>query len=212
MNVIIFGASRGTGRLLVEQAKAQGHHVTAFARNPEDSQLSDPNVKVIRGDLLDAAAVVRAIAGQDIIFSTVGVAASVARAPTTLFSEGMKHMVAGARRVGMKRIICLGSCGTDPETKPFLPVRIMAPFLKPLFRGAYDDIVRMESWLAGVDLDWTVIRPPYLTNGPLTGRYRTGVHQHLDNVARISRADLAHCMLKIVSDVATYRTWMEASR
>ena len=212
LNVVIFGASRGTGRELVAQAREQGHRVTTFARTPDPAQSSNLAVTTIRGDLLDAAAVARAVEGQDVIFSAVGNAPGDGRKPTTLFSEGMKHLVAGARQAGVRRIICLGSCGTDPATRPFLPVRILAPLLKPLFRGIYDDMVRMETWLAGVDLDWTVIRPPYLTNGKLTGRYRTGIHQHLANVARLSRADLAHCMLQIVPKAATYRTWMEASQ
>ena len=211
LNVLIFGASRGTGRELVAQARDQGHHVTAFARNPPQELVEDTRIKVLRGDLLDATAVARAISGQDVIFSTVGNAPGDARKPTTLFSEGMRHIVAGARAAGVRRIICLGSCGTDPQTRTFLPVRIIAPLLKPLFRGVYDDIVRMEQALASVDLDWTVVRPPYLTNGKLTGHYRIGIHKHLSNVARISRADLAHCLLVIVSNPATYRTWVEAS-
>lgn len=212
MNVIIFGASRGTGRQLVDQARTLGHRVTAFARSPDASLQSDPALRVVRGDLLDAGAVARAVEGQDVIYSAVGIAPGNGRKPTTLFSEGMKHITTGARPAGVRRIIALGSCGTDPETRPFLPVRLLAPFLKPFFRGIYDDLVRMETWLATVDLDWTVIRPPYLTDGKLTGRYRVGVRQHLPNVARISRADLAHCMLKITSDATTFRTWMEAAQ
>lgn len=212
LNVVIFGASRGTGRELVEQACGHGHCVTAFARNPNHELRADPRIKTIRGDLLDPTAVTRAIDGQDVIFSTVGNAPGDARKPTTLFSAGMRHMVAGARQSGVRRIICLGSCGTDPQTRPFLPLRIMTPLLKPLFRGVYEDIVRMEMALASVDLDWTVVRPPYLTKGKLTGRYRIGIHEHLASVARISRADLAHCLLSIVSNSATYRTWIEASQ
>ena len=212
LNVVIFGASRGTGRELVAQARDRGHRVTAFARSPDRELLADARIKTISGDLLDAAAVASAIVGQDVIFSTVGNAPGDARKPTMLFSLGMQHIVAGARQAGVRRIICLGSCGTDPQTRPFLPVRIMAPLLKPLFRGVYDDIVRMEKALASVDLDWTVVRPPYLTKGRLTGRYRIGIHEHLASVARISRADLAHCLLAIVSNSATYRTWVEASQ
>jgi putative NADH-flavin reductase len=212
LNVVVFGASRGTGRELVAQAREQGHRVTAFARNPDPVHVADHAIHTIRGDLLDAGAAARAIEGQDVIFSTVGIAAGDGRKPTTLFSEGMKHIAAGARQAGVRRILCLGSCGTDPGTRPFLPVRLMAPLLKPLFRGIYDDITRMETWLADVDLDWTVIRPPYLTTGKFNGRYRIGIGEHLANVARISRADLADCMLQLVPNRATFRTWVEASQ
>jgi len=213
MNSIIFGANGRTGRLLVEQAEALGHQVTAFVRNPGSLLRLSPATKIIRGDLMDATAVTRAIEGQDVILSAVGVPASAARAPTTFFSQGMKNMVDGARQAGVGRIICLGSCGSDPETKALLPLKILGDLIiTPLFfRGIYDDYVRMEAWLAEIDLDWTVMRPPLLTDGGLTTRYRRGVGQHLKGIARISRADLAHCVLASISDAATYRRWVEVA-
>lgn len=213
MNVIILGATGRTGRLLVAQAKALGHEVRAFARNPDSALRLNPAITTIQGDLMDATAVARAIEGQDVILSAVGVPGSAARAPTTFFSQGMKNIVAGARQAGVRRIICLGSCGVDPETKAFLPLKILGDvIIAPLFlRGIYDDYVRMETWLADVDLDWTVMRPPLLTDGRLTTRYRTGVGRHLESIVRISRADLAHCVLATISNVATYRKWVEVA-
>jgi putative NADH-flavin reductase len=212
MNMIIFGVSGRTGRRLLDQAKAQGHRVTAFARNPDNSLLSDPSIQVIRGDLLDPVAVARATEGQNVILSAVGIAGSTGRAPTTIFSQGMENIVAGARLAGARRIIAVGSSGIDSETKALFPVNILADLVvRPLLRGIYDDIARMETWLANVELDWTVMRPPYLTNGRITTQYRTAINRHLRGIARISRADLAHCMLEIISNAATYRAWMEVA-
>src|SRR5882724_10797022 len=145
MNLIIFGASGRTGRALIEQAKTQGHRITAFARNPEASLSSTPGIKVIRGDLLDAAAVARAMEGQAVILSAVGVAGSSGRSPTTLFSQGMKNIVSAARLVGAKRIIAVGSSGVDAGTKAVFPMNILAKLIvRPLLRGIYDDTARME--------------------------------------------------------------------
>src|SRR5258708_11516598 len=212
MNLIIFGASGRTGRPLIEQAKAEVHQVTAFVRNPDVSLLSDSTITVIRGDLLDVAAVARATDGQNVILSAVGVPGGRGRAPTTLFSHGMKNIVSGARLAGVKRIIAVGSSGVDLKTKARFPVNILAELIvRPLLRGIYDDIARMEAWLANVELDWTVMRPPYLTQGRLTTHYRTGVRHHIRATPRISTADVAHCMLKVIPDQATYRAWVEAA-
>jgi len=145
LNVLIFGASRGTGRELVAQARDQGHHVTAFARNPPQELVEDTRIKVLRGDLLDATAVARAISGQDVIFSTVGNAPGDARKPTTLFSEGMRHIVAGARAAGVQRITystifsLLQNHRVIPMTRRYLPesvsgVKYIIPLKKPTLR------------------------------------------------------------------------------
>ena len=65
-------------------------------------------------------------------------------------------------------------------------------------RERYADLARMEDVLRASDLDWTIFRPPRLTNGRLTGAYRTAVGRNLRGGALISRADVAHAMLAAV--------------
>ena len=50
MKIIVFGATGGTGKLIVTQALAKGHTVTAFARNPEGMP-ADPHLRIIKGDV-----------------------------------------------------------------------------------------------------------------------------------------------------------------
>jgi putative NADH-flavin reductase len=66
MNVVIFGASRGVGRCLVEQALVQGYDVTAAVRNPATVEITHERLRVLPCDVLDPASVNRAIAGQDV--------------------------------------------------------------------------------------------------------------------------------------------------
>jgi putative NADH-flavin reductase len=61
----------------------------------------------------------------------------------------------------------------------------------------------MEDLLRASDLDWTIFRPPRLTNKPVTGRYRTALGRNLRGGALISRADVAHAMLAAVGQPAT---------
>jgi putative NADH-flavin reductase len=65
MNVLVFGASGGTGRELVKQALAQGHSVTAFVRDPTTFDGKYPNLKVLQGDVSDYESVERAVQNQD---------------------------------------------------------------------------------------------------------------------------------------------------
>ena len=73
VNVLIFGATGGTGRALVEQALVQGHAVTAFARNPAKVRTKHPNLRVVEGNVLDPVSVEAAIRGHDAVLSALGV-------------------------------------------------------------------------------------------------------------------------------------------
>jgi putative NADH-flavin reductase len=82
---------------------------------------------------------------------------------------------------------------------------VLTAFMKAVLRDRYADLARMEDVLRAGHLDWTIFRPPLLTNGPLTGRYRTALGQNLQRGVRMSRADVAHAMLAALKQPATIR-------
>jgi uncharacterized protein YbjT (DUF2867 family) len=64
----------------------------------------------------------------------------------------------------------------------------------------YTDLALMEDAVRESGLDWRVVRPPRLTNGPLTATYRTAYGQNLARGVSVSRADVAHFMLRLAED------------
>ncbi|GAA2696535.1 NAD(P)H-binding protein [Nonomuraea recticatena] len=62
----------------------------------------------------------------------------------------------------------------------------------------------MERTLAAGDTDWTVLRPPYLTNDPPAGRYRTAMDANVAGWS-LARGDLARAMLDVLDRPATIR-------
>lgn len=82
---------------------------------------------------------------------------------------------------------------------------VLTPFIRTVMRERYADLARMEDVLRASELDWTIFRPPRLTNGRLTGTYRTALGRNLRRGALISRADVAHAMLAAVGQATTRR-------
>ena len=80
---------------------------------------------------------------------------------------------------------------------------LLTPFAKTVMRERYADLARMEDLLRASELDWTIFRPPRLTNKPVTGHYRTAFGRNLRGGALISRADVAHGMLAALGQPAT---------
>jgi putative NADH-flavin reductase len=76
----------------------------------------------------------------------------------------------------------------------------------------YADKERQERIIAGSQLDWTIVRPAMLTNGPQRGNYRTwNGAAPKPTASRISRADVAHFMLSILGMTETYHRAINCS-
>jgi len=193
MNILIVGATRGIGRQLLEQALASGHAVTAMARNPQRLATQQERLRVIKGDIRDSDSVALAMAGQNAVCCTIGV-----KAPwlwVTVFSEGTKNLLQAMKKTGVKRLMCVTGIGAGDSKGHggFLYDRIFYPLL---LGPIYADKDRQESLIKASDVDWTIVRPGFLTNGPLTKNYRMLTDMTGVTAGRISRADIAHFMLK----------------
>jgi putative NADH-flavin reductase len=192
MNILIVGATRGIGRQLLEQALTSGHTVTALVRNFQRLATQHERLRIIKGDILDSNSVALAMAGQEAVCCTIGVKAPWPR--VTVFSEGTKNLLQAMKLTGVKRLICVTGIGAGDSRGHggFLYDCVFYPFM---LRPIYADKDRQESLIKASEVDWTIVRPGFLTNGPLTKNYRmltdlTGV-----TAGRISRADIAHFIL-----------------
>jgi putative NADH-flavin reductase len=193
MNILIVGATRGIGRQLLEQALTSGHTVTALVRNPQKLAARHERLRMIKGDILDSESVALAMAGQEAVCCTIGVKVPWIR--VTVFSEGTKNLLQTMKRAGVKRLICVTGIGAGDSKGHggFLYDSIVLP---TVLRTIYADKDRQESLIKASDVDWTIVRPGFLTNGPLTEHYRILTNMTGVTAGRISRADVAHFMLK----------------
>ena len=206
MKLVIFGASGGTGQHLVQQALAQGHAVTAFARRPESILAApSPGLTVVQGDVHDAAAVSAVIAGQDAVLSGLG-ARNLGK--SDVLEVGVRNILAGMAAHGVRRIIVLGASGAaagadqhlDAGTRMFLKL-ISTTILKEPFRSQREQ----ERQLEASAMDYTIVRPPRLLNGPFTGHYRVQDDGLPPDGLTINRADVADFMLRQLTDAAWIR-------
>lgn len=193
MNILIVGATRGIGRQLLEQALTAGHTVTALVRNPQKFSVQGERLRIIKGDILDSESVGLAMAGQEAVCCTIGVKVPWFR--VTVFSEGTRNLLQSMKRIGVHRLVCVTGIGAGDSKGHggFLYDNIFLPFV---LRTIYADKDRQESLIQKSDVDWTIVRPGFLTNGPLTEHYRVLTNMTGVTAGKISRADVAHFMLK----------------
>lgn len=204
MQLTIFGGTGGTGEQLIGAALHAGHTVTAPARDPSRIRISDQRLRVVRADVLDPPSLEGTLEGADAVVSALGVASG--REPTTVYSSGVANILDAMRRARVRRFIGVSALPVTPRNEVSALERLVVyPILYRFFGEGYADMTRMELLLGRSELDWTVVRPPRLTDHPATGRYRTAVNRHLPRGRTISRADLAAAMLRLLDDPAALR-------
>jgi putative NADH-flavin reductase len=197
MKLTVFGATGKTGRQVVEQALAEGHEVTAFVRDPAKLGLRHERLRVVQGDVADAARVAEAVAGRDAVVSALGQTKASSKDVLTVAAE---HLVAGMRQHGVRRLVSLVGAGVpDERDEGSLGRSFMRGLMKLVARHVLEDAERHAEIVRASDLEWTLVRPPRLTEGERTGRYRTG-YMRLGARHAISRADLAEFMLALAGD------------
>jgi putative NADH-flavin reductase len=202
MRLTIFGATGGTGRHLVQQAVTAGHEVTAIVRDP--ARLPVPagsRLRVVTADVFDPAAICPAVTGADAVLTALGPHGTGA---TTVHRDSIRSIIDAMRKTGARRLITVsGTIVTDEGEGPIMRHLVKPVVRATLLRHVCSDMRLGEEEIRRSDLDWTIVRPPGLTSQPATGAYRTAIDRNLPRGFRLSRADLAACMLALTNDRTT---------
>ncbi len=192
MQVLILGATGGTGRELVKQALGHGHTVRVMARSPDRLKTVHPRLEVLQGDISDTTALTAALKGQDAVLSALGVND---RNPNTILSDGVLNLLRAMKRQKVKRLIFVSSLGVG-DSKGELGPMYNWVLLPSLLKNVFADKERAEEAIRESNVDWTIVRPGSLKNKPLTGKYRAGPDAAKKRwFPRVGRADVADFIL-----------------
>ena len=192
MRILVLGASGRTGRHVTEQALGHGHDVVALVRDSAGFRLWNEHLTVVEGDVTDAAAVQSAMEACDAVISALG---SRGERPVSVYSDGIANTIRAMTARGIRRLVVVSSSGVGADSAG-LSFAARAMRKLPGMRDVYEDMERMEGDVMLSDLDWTIVRPAGLTDGPLTGIYRVVEGNTVPKGSEISRADVAALLLK----------------
>ncbi len=200
MKLLIIGATGPTGRQIVDQALAQGHTVTALVRDPAKASFAPPVTKVA-GDVLAAASLQQAVAGQEAVLCTLGSAATGPFKEMTMLSEGTRNLVTAMQEAGARRLVCITGIGAG-DSKGYGPWWYNWLVQPLVLRGVYHDKDRQEAIVRASGLDWTLVRPGILTNAAAKGVSAVRAVTDLKGfcAGSISRADVAAWCLRELAD------------
>ena len=183
MKALVTGATGFVGGHLVERLARDGHEVTALVRSPgKAARLLKPDIRLERGDLHDAAALARAVDGQDVVFHVAGsVAARNEAAYMAGNRDGTRNVVRAAEAAGNPRFVHVSSMAAGGPSRKGVPMTA-ADQPRPVTaygrsKLAAEDVVRASA------LPWTILRPPTI--------YGPNDRDNLIKVFRIARTGIA---------------------
>lgn len=201
MKLTVFGATGGIGQQIVRQALESGHQVTAVVRDPARLTVTGEGLDVVRSDLTDADPLRAAVAGRDAVLSGLG---ARSRKDAGVAARLTRPVLRAMEAAGVRRLLVVSAAPLAPDTgqASFLD-RAALGMIGVILKPVYTDLRVMEDEIAHSATDWTAVRPPKLTDKPLTGNYRTVVGGNPRGSRSISRPDVAHAMLTMIDDTAT---------
>lgn len=213
MNIAIFGANGGTGRLLTERCLAAEHTVAVLLRRPADFPYRD-RVRVVEGSAFDSRTVADTLQGADVVLSALGAKSPFKK--EDVLERAMPLIVSRMQEQGIRRIIALGSAGAKPDSLDKQPAYrrwIVQKIVYNVFlKYPVEEQISQWKTLSTSNLDWTMVMPPMLSNAAAKGRYRIDGEALPRNGARISRTDVADFMMLQVGNPqwvrkGVYITW-----
>lgn len=191
MLIALFGATGRVGGRFLDYAVADGHTVRALVRDAGKLE-PRPGLEVVQGDVLDAPTVDAVIAGTDAVVSGLG-GAGIAD-PGEAQSQGMRNIVAGMARHGVRRVLGVAGGGILDSVEGGL--RHDQPSFPAVFKLVSER--HKQAWHAMRDsgLDWTMVATGDIVPGERTGVYRTLEDFLPEGGRRISVEDVADFLIR----------------
>jgi putative NADH-flavin reductase len=195
VKLLVLGANGRTGRLVVEQALAAGHTVTAFVRDPSKLQLSGELLSIANGDARDVDNLLPVLEGQDAVINTIGGGES------NLVATSTASIVVAMQKSGVKRVVTMSTFIATPNFKPTGMMRLFPR----LVRGIAKDDLAGVKLLEASELDWTIVYATLLKSKPGAGFRLVGQGETVTAKNHINRAGVAGCLLGALDDPGTIR-------
>jgi putative NADH-flavin reductase len=191
MKLVVLGATGGTGLEVVRQALQRGHSVAALVRSPDRLTPFGGQITVKQGDLLSSIDLQQVIRGHDAVVSAFGPRLPVSKADAHLMQQFADALMGAMVKTNVRRVV-VESVAFLFKDAIFPPAYVLG---RLFFRQVVEDASAMEQVFANSQLDWTMVRPPELTDKHYTGKYRVR-EGHLPLFGfKIARADVADFMI-----------------
>ncbi len=200
MKLALFGATGSTGLHIIEEALKQGYVLSVYTRDAKKLAALAGKVEVVVGDLQDRDAIAKCIQGADAVISALGPNSFKVEGDRPVM-HGLSNIMTAMRQLGVRRLLQVSTASyRAPQDGFALNSLAGVLFFKVMVRKAYDDIRATGALIANSDLDWTLVRIPFLKDGPANGKIDVGWYGRTKLGSKLSRGNLAEFLVQQITD------------
>jgi putative NADH-flavin reductase len=194
MDIMLFGAAGRTGRRIAKRLGAAGHRVTAVVRpGRKDAMAGTPVAAIVEIDLTDTKALRELARGRDAVVTAL--ASGKGNPAASRLAEALLP-------IDDLRFVSVGGAAVDaPGDAKGAGDRVVGGLMRLVAGAMLADRQREFDLIGGSGLRWTMLRPPRLTDGSGTGRWRLTDDRPAST--QIPRDDLAAAAVAVLTDPAT---------
>ncbi|UXT50147.1 SDR family oxidoreductase [Agrobacterium tumefaciens] len=200
MKIALFGSTGPTGKYIIEEGLRQGYKLSAYTRDAAKLSAYAGRIEIVTGNLKDRDAIRRTIAGADAVISALGPNGAKTQ-ETRPVMNGLRNVISVMDELNVRRLIQVSTASySDPEDGFDLKSKALATVFKMIAHSSYDDIKATGELIAGSNLDWTLVRIPFLKDGPADGKLAVGSYGRTKLGMKLSRGNLAKFLVDQVSN------------
>jgi len=217
MKIGVFGATGTIGQRVVSEALGRRHRVRAMTRDASRVPSTATAAEWMVADVLDAASVVEAIAGLDVVVNAINTGATVSEtiARADVLPAAARALLEALESHPAIRLIVVGGAGSL-EVKPGLQLVDVDGFAAGLPSALGVPVEYVKVVLAHREAlhlyrlsnrDWTYLSPSagLITPGKRTGRFRVGGNQLLVSPAGTSDISAEDLAVAVIDEAETPR-------
>lgn len=184
----IFGISGRTGFELAKLASLKGWEVRGLVRPTSTVENDTRNCSIVRGNFDDLDRVIETIADSTAVCCLIG-----PRPPYTdvFCATATAAIIAAMKQTGCRRLICQTGVMIGPAPNRSRPMEWTAKTFARWHPEVARDREEQERLIESSGLDWTIIKPPRLTDSPPHDQVQASPFLEVGLLFQISRADLA---------------------
>jgi putative NADH-flavin reductase len=203
--IALFGATGPTGKHIIEEALKRGYNLSVYTRDVKKLEAYAGKVEIVLGDLQDQNAIAKCILGADAVISALGPNGANIQGDRPIM-HGLSNIISVMKQSNVRRLIQISTASyRDPKDGFDIKARVLALMFKMIARKAYDDIKSTGELIANSELDWTLVRIPFLKDDSANGRIDVGSYGRTKLGMKLSRGNLAKFLVDQVTDQTLVR-------
>jgi len=197
--IAIFGISGRTGQALTSDGRARGWTVRGFGRI---SSVAPVGASMISGGFSETERLREVVRGADAVYCVFG-----PRPPyrDVFCGAATRAVIDAMQATECRRLLCLTGAMIGSLSSRSAPMSWMAAVFARRHPAMAADRVDQEAAILASDLEWTIVKPPRLTDAGPRGAVMAGPALRVGLLSSISRTDLARYLLDVAADPSAVR-------